>query len=73
MVGLVEQNQSSLFDKITSLVNKGDCVGIEYLDFSKPFDLVSHVILILKNLHCIELKGHMLGRLNIGSPTEYRI
>ena len=36
------------FDRVTSLVDAGNGVGIVYLDFSKVFDKVPHDILVKK-------------------------
>ena len=47
-------NLLEYFEKITALVDQGECVDILYLDFSKAFDKVSHIKLsALLNAHGI--------------------
>uniref|UniRef100_K7EWB1 Reverse transcriptase domain-containing protein n=1 Tax=Pelodiscus sinensis TaxID=13735 RepID=K7EWB1_PELSI len=53
-----QTNLIAFFDRITSLVNKGEAVDVVYLDFSKAFDTVSHDILINK-----------LGKYNLDGAT----
>uniref|UniRef100_K7EYU7 Reverse transcriptase domain-containing protein n=1 Tax=Pelodiscus sinensis TaxID=13735 RepID=K7EYU7_PELSI len=53
-----QTNLIAFFDKITSLVDKGEAVDVIYLDFSKAFDTVSHDILIDK-----------LGKYNLDRAT----
>lgn len=49
--------------KITDLVDKDNCADISYLDFSKKCVSKSNAILILKNLHYMEIIGHTLNGL----------
>ena len=44
------------YDSILSLLEKGQAVDAIYLDFSKAFDKVDHVIL-LKKLNSVNIKG----------------
>uniref|UniRef100_A0A674ICA9 Reverse transcriptase domain-containing protein n=4 Tax=Terrapene triunguis TaxID=2587831 RepID=A0A674ICA9_9SAUR len=53
-----QTNLIAFFDRITSLVDKGEAVDVVYLDFSKAFDTVSHDILIDK-----------LGKYNLDGAT----
>jgi len=53
-----QTNLIAFFDRITSLVDKGEAVDVVYLDFSKAFDTVSHDILINK-----------LGKYNLDGAT----
>ena len=39
-------NLISFCDQATHLVNEGKAVNVIYLDFSKAFDIVSHMILL---------------------------
>ncbi|KAJ7401908.1 hypothetical protein BTVI_91479 [Pitangus sulphuratus] len=41
-------NLVSLYDRVTHLVDEGKTVAVVYLDFSKAFDTVSHIILLEK-------------------------
>ena len=38
----------SFYDLVTRLVDEGKAVDVVYLDFSKAFDTVSHIILLRK-------------------------
>uniref|UniRef100_A0A8C3I187 Reverse transcriptase domain-containing protein n=1 Tax=Chrysemys picta bellii TaxID=8478 RepID=A0A8C3I187_CHRPI len=53
-----QTNLIAFFDRITSLVDKGEAVDVVYLDFSKAFDTVSYDILINK-----------LGKYNLDDAT----
>uniref|UniRef100_A0A8C3I6M2 Reverse transcriptase domain-containing protein n=1 Tax=Chrysemys picta bellii TaxID=8478 RepID=A0A8C3I6M2_CHRPI len=53
-----QTNPIAFFDRIMSLVDKGEAVDVVYLDFSKAFDTVSHDILIDK-----------LGKYNLDGAT----
>ncbi|CAM4485735.1 unnamed protein product [Caretta caretta] len=53
-----QTNLIAFFDKVTSLVNRGEAVDVVYLDFSKAFDTVSHDLLINK-----------LGKYNLDGAT----
>lgn len=44
-------NLISFFDDIRTLVDKGNRVGVMYVDSCKAFHSVSHDILIKKNKH----------------------
>uniref|UniRef100_A0A674JN28 Reverse transcriptase domain-containing protein n=1 Tax=Terrapene triunguis TaxID=2587831 RepID=A0A674JN28_9SAUR len=55
---LCQTNRIAFFDRITSLVDKGEAVDVVYLDFSKAFDTVSHDIRIDK-----------LGKFNLDGAT----
>jgi len=47
-------NLIAFYDKVTCLVDVGRMVDIVYLDFSKAFDTVSHILLLFyfKNFFC---------------------
>uniref|UniRef100_K7EX79 Reverse transcriptase domain-containing protein n=1 Tax=Pelodiscus sinensis TaxID=13735 RepID=K7EX79_PELSI len=53
-----QTNLIAFFNRIMSLVDKGEAVDVVYLDFSKAFDMVSHDILINK-----------LGKCNLDGAT----
>ncbi|GAB0187654.1 mitochondrial enolase superfamily member 1 [Grus japonensis] len=53
-------NLISFYDKVTHSVNEGKAVDIVYLDFSKAFDTISHIIL-LEKLPIHGLDGCVLG------------
>ncbi|CAM5081660.1 unnamed protein product [Natator depressus] len=53
-----QSNLIAFFDRVTSLVDRGEAVDMVYLDFSKAFDTVSHDLLINK-----------LGKCNLDGAT----
>uniref|UniRef100_K7EZJ1 Reverse transcriptase domain-containing protein n=1 Tax=Pelodiscus sinensis TaxID=13735 RepID=K7EZJ1_PELSI len=53
-----QTNLIAFFDRITSLVEKGEAVDVVYVDFSKALDTVSHDLLINK-----------LGKYNLDGAT----
>ncbi|CAM5160171.1 unnamed protein product [Natator depressus] len=55
---LCQTNLIAFFDRVTSLVDRGEEVDVVYLDFSKAFDTVSHDLLINK-----------LGKYNLDGAT----
>ncbi|GAB0186991.1 mitochondrial enolase superfamily member 1 [Grus japonensis] len=52
-------NLISFYDKVTCLVDEGKAVDVVYLDFSKVFDTISHIML-LEKLAAHGLDGHTL-------------
>ena len=41
-------NLLEFFELITQLIDEGHCVDVMFYDFSKPFDIVPRVLLLLK-------------------------
>ncbi|CAM5075370.1 unnamed protein product [Eretmochelys imbricata] len=53
-----QTNLIAFFDRVTSLVDRGEVIDVVYLDFSKAFDTVSHDLFINK-----------LGKCNLDGAT----